>query len=389
MNSADRHEARYRRRHRSRIEAKRSCTSSADDFDTVFSYGNLYRSYLKCRRNVGWKASVQRYIANAPLNVYTTWEQLRNGTYKSPAFHEFTVFERGKKRYIKSTGIGERVVQNCLCENSLLPLFQRTFIHDNGACLPGKGYDFSVRRMRCHLQRHIRKHGTDGYILICDLSSFFDSVPHSEAVKALSEQIADGRILRLTEELIRQFDPENPPECRKGLGLGSQISQVLAPVVAGRIDRYVKNTLREKLYGRYMDDFYIISSDKERLKICRDGIRKKCEEIGLRLSEKKTQIVKLTHGFTWLKVRWSVTKTGGVRMCIHRSSAIRERRKLKKLRKMMCLGRVTYQDVWNSFQCWMSHARRFRSWKIRKNMADLFCRLFEKDVRKDALYQSI
>lgn len=208
-------------------------------------------------------------------------------------------------------------------------------------------------------------------------------------MKALSEQITDSRILGLAEELIRQFDPEKPPEQRKGLGLGSQISQVLAPVVAGRIDRYVKNTLREKLYGRYMDDFYIISNDKERLKVCRDGIRKKCEEIGLRLSEKKTQIVKLTHGFTWLKVRWSITKTGGVRMCIHRSSAIRERRKLKKLRKMMDLGRVTYRDVWNSFQCWLIHAKRFRSWKTRKSMADLFCRLFEKDVRKDALYQSI
>ncbi len=376
MNSAERHEKRYQRRKAARAAAKAAREKHSDSYDQVFSYGNLYRAYQQCRRNVSWKSSVQKYITQAPVNVYKTWEKLQKGAYRSPAFFEFDIFERGKKRHIRSTIISERVVQKCLCENAIIPRVAGSFIYDNGASAKGKGYDFAVNRMMCHLQRHIRKNGSAGYILLCDFTSFFDSIIHWVVDRILHKRFSDLRLIGMAEELIRQFDPDKPFEQRRGLGLGSQISQILAPAVADSIDRYIKDVLHIKGYGRYMDDFYLIHESKHYLEHCKQMIRDKCREIGLILSERKTQIVKLTHGFTWLKVRVFVKKTGKIIRKLHRSSVVRQRRRLKRLHGLFAKGIITLRDAWNCFQSWRSHARRFCAYRTINEMEALFARLF-------------
>lgn len=133
MTSAERKELRFQRRKAKRAAKKNRVAVTADNFETVFSYGNLYNAYRCCRRGVAWKASVQKYITNAPLNVYNTYTQLMAGKFKTPGFYEFDLFERGKARHIRSTMISERVVQRCLCDNALVPMLERTFVYDNGA----------------------------------------------------------------------------------------------------------------------------------------------------------------------------------------------------------------------------------------------------------------
>lgn len=178
MTSEERRQGRRARREAARAAKKAQRCASFDDFDTVFSYGNLYRAYKKSRRNVAWKASVQKYITQAPLNVRNTYERLQKGTFRSSGFYEFDLHERGKKRHIKSVTVGERVVQRCLCDYALVPMLRRTMIYDNGASLEGRGYHFSVKRLEKHLRDHYRKHGTDGYILIFDFKKFYDNVSH-------------------------------------------------------------------------------------------------------------------------------------------------------------------------------------------------------------------
>lgn len=110
MNSKERHEARYQRRKEERLRRKRERNEQYGDFDKVFTFDNLYCAFKKCCRGVGWKASTQRYKANALQNINDTLRSLQNGTYKSRGFYEFDVVERGKPRHIKSVHISERVV---------------------------------------------------------------------------------------------------------------------------------------------------------------------------------------------------------------------------------------------------------------------------------------
>ena len=369
MTSEERREARYKRRVEARKAKKAAKCAVFDDFATVFSYENLYRSYKRCRRGVAWKASVQKYIANAPLNVYQTFRELESGKFKSPGFYEFDLYERGKHRHIRSTGIMERVVQRCLCDNALVPMLERTFIYDNGASMTNKGYDFAVRRLTCHLQKHYRQYGDNGYILLYDFSKFFDNVSHELVKACLHRQFADRKVIALTEHFIDAFGDI-------GVGLGSQISQVLALASANRLDHYVKEVLRIKGYGRYMDDGYLIHPSKKYLQKCLEHIKVICRELGITLNERKTQIVKLSHGFSWLKIRVFLTPTGYVVRKIYKRSVTKMRQKLKKLNRKLIAGRMTFGDIWTTWQSWRSYARRFDAWHTIQNMGKLFDRLF-------------
>lgn len=374
MTSTERREARYQRRVAARQAKKYKGTANADSFDQVFSFQNLYRSYRCCRRGVSWKASVQKYTANAPLNVYQTWKRLEQGKYKSPGFYEFDLFERGKARHIRSTVIGERVVQRCLCVNALVPVLGRTFIYDNGASMEGKGYDFAINRITKHLREHYRKYGNDGYVLLFDFSKFFDNVSHEVVKTELRRQFSDERILSLTEHFIDMFGD-------KGMGLGSQISQVLALVSANRLDHYIKEVLHIRGYARYMDDGYLIHPSKAYLQKCLVGIKAMCETLGIVLNAQKTQIVKLSHGFTWLKVRFFLTESGKVVRKIYKRSITVMRRKLKKLAAKLASGRIIFEYITAMWQSWRSYAARFNAWHTIQNMATLFNRLFITDWR--------
>ncbi len=47
-----------------------------------------------------------------------------------------------------------------------------------------------------------------------------------------------------------------------GIPIGNQSSQVYALLYLNELDHYVKEVLRMRYYGRYMDDFYIICESK-------------------------------------------------------------------------------------------------------------------------------
>lgn len=374
MTSEERREARYKRRVAARNAKKRAALSAYDNYDKVFSFENLYKGYQLSRRGVCWKASVQKYVINAPVNVMNTYYRLKEGKYRTPGFYEFDIHERGKKRHIRSTTIGERIVQRCLCDNALVPALTRTLIYDNGASMKDKGYDFAVRRITCHLQKHFRKHGNEGYILLFDFRKFFDNISHALVKHIVNNELTDPRLRQIIHHFIDAFGD-------KGLGLGSQISQVLALASANRLDHYIKERLRIKLYGRYNDDGYLIHESKDVLKKCLVLIRKVCDYLKIELNEKKTQIVKLSHGFTWLKVRFFLTETGRIIKKINPRSITVQRRKLKKLHKKYLQGLIPYEGIRDSFLSWAAYSRKFSAYHTFVNMRELFESLFFEETR--------
>lgn len=131
MTSEERKEGRYQRRRAGREAKRRARSEACGSFEQVFSYENLYKAGLACCKGVRWKCSTQRYLASLSENTARTRKALMDGTWKTMGFHEFDIMERGKLRHIRSVHISERVVQRCLCDNALVPLFSSAFIYDN------------------------------------------------------------------------------------------------------------------------------------------------------------------------------------------------------------------------------------------------------------------
>ncbi len=343
----------------------------AISYDDVFSYDHLYKSYLKCRRACGWKASTQKFIAQAPVEVYKLWNDLNQRKWKSSGFVTFTIKERGKTRLIQSVTFSERIVQRTLCDYALTPAITKRFIYDNGASQKGKGYHFAISRCKKHLINHIRKHGTNGYVLTFDFKNYFGSIDHDYAKSIIEKSRLDDDLKSLCFYLIDCFG-------NVGIGLGSQISQILALAVADRLDHAIKEQMRIKGYGRYMDDGYLIADSKDELKECLVKIRSICQSCGIVLNEKKTQIRKLSSGFTFLKCRFLITASGHVVQKMPHDSIVRQRRKMKKLAAKMKNEEISKFDFYQSYQSWRAYASHFNSYKTIRSMDELYVKLIKE-----------
>ena len=339
-------------------------------YDEIFTYDNLLSSASKCKNNVTWKASVQNFLLELPYNIYKIYNDLNKRKFKIRTAYRFNIFERGKIRNICAIHIKERIVQRCLCDYYLLPLLSKTFIYDNCASLKGKGTDFAIKRLKKHLNSFYYKYGLDGYILLFDFKDFFASVPHKIIMDMFSKYIDDIEILQLINLFI-EMEPNG-----KGLSLGNEISQVAACLIGNPIDHYIKDKCGIKYYIRYMDDGLIIHNDKEYLVKILEDINIIANELGLKINQKKTKIIKLNHGFTFLKKKINISENGKIYMRICPRSIVTMRRKLKKLSKKLYCGEMSYYDIEASYQSWRSYALKYDSYNSIKSMDRLFFNLF-------------
>ena len=251
-----------------------------------------------------WKPATQRYHSQLLLNNMLLQEDLRNGTYRIEPTVNFWIRERGKARYIESPTIRDRIVQKVLTQEILLPYLTKPLIYDNYASLKGRGTTFARKRTDILLHRFIRKHGTDGYVLLIDIKHYFPSIDHGILKDMVHARIHEPpEIMNLIDYVI-----DCSSHSDVGLNLGSEAPQIFAVYYLNPVDTYIKTVKGVKYYGRYMDDMMILSESKEELKELLAEIREQLAKLKLEINEKKTHITKLSKGFTFLQVKYSVDR---------------------------------------------------------------------------------
>jgi hypothetical protein len=373
MNSEERKKSRLKRRLKRREERRQKKFSPYDNFENVINPQNLHTAFRKSRLEVSWKESVQRYEMNLFNRIASTAERLRVGENISSGFVEFDLLERGRLRHIKSIHITERVVQKCLCDTVLVPIISRSLIYDNGGSLKKKGLHFAIRRLIAHLSKYYRQNGNsnEGYCLSVDFSKYFDNIRHDLLFNMLEKLIHDKGVMKLIKDFVIPFGNG------KSLGLGSQVSQILAIYYPNYADHYAKEQLKIQFYGRYMDDLYMIHRDKEYLKYCLGKLKEMCNSLGITINEKKTRIVKLKDGLKFLKGIYSLSETGKIIRRAYPDSRKRMRRKLKKFKSLIEKGKMSYKDIYTAYQSWRgNYVKRFDAFHTVKRMDSLYDWLF-------------
>lgn len=86
----------------------------------------------------------------------------------------------------------------------------------------------------------------------------------------------------------------------RGIVIGNLTSQLLSNIYLNELDRFVKFDLGVKYYGRYVDDFYIVSQDKVMLKDVTRRIETYLGELGLVLHPRKRVLVEINQGVVFL-----------------------------------------------------------------------------------------
>lgn len=344
-------------------------------FETLLDLNVLYDSFQKCKSGVDWKCSIQRFEANIFENIHSIQKRLESGTYKPDRFVEFNVNERGKTRHIKSPSIRDRVLQRAICDYVLEPVIYPKLIYSNGASVKGKGVEFTRKQLDQHLRSYYKKNGNKGYILTCDFSKFFESIPHDKLIHALRKLIPDKDVMNIIEMIIHSFG-----ENGIGLGIGAQVSQICGVFYPTPIDIYCTAVLGCKYYARHMDDFYIIHKSKDFLKEVLKGINKIASELGLKLNEKKTQVSRIDKGFNFLKQRIFVTDSGKIVHKPNKSSFVREKHKLKYFKKKLQTGEMTMKEIESQYISWRNNLIKYDCKRTIYNTDKFYKQLFSKEV---------
>lgn len=340
----------------------------------VCSFDNLYKAMHKCKKDVMWKASVAGYVKNGLVNCHNLHNQLMEDTYKIDGYSYFTITEP-KRRDIVSTRMKDRVFQRSLVDNYLYHQMTKGLIYDNPACQIGKGTDFSMNRLTCHMQRYYRKNNIDGFVLQCDISNFFGSTKHSVAKDVVDKRVPDEWVKSHVYRIIESFGTEEDPNT--GMGLGSQVTQLVQLAILDDLDHFIKEKLGIKQYIRYMDDFLLIHESKEYLQFCWEQIEEELLKIHLKLNTKKTQLYPLRHGIDFLGFKFILTDTGKVVKKVLKENVSSERRKLRKLKGLVDKGVLTKEDVNKCYEAWKSHARKGNTYTLVRDMDKYYSSLWK------------
>ena len=146
----------------------------------------------------------------------------------------------------------------------------------------------------------------DGWVLKGDFSKFFYTLLHSycyETARRALKWLKDPELIDFAEWLLWLIIDSTPDP---GIPIGNQSSQLLALLYLDAFDHWLRDD-RGLVYGRYMDDFYIIHSDKLLLRQILKEIEAYIKPLGLRLNG-KTQILPLKNGIDFLGFHTYLTR---------------------------------------------------------------------------------
>ena len=337
------------------------------DFQKLTSFENLYASYRASIKGKGKKKAAARFSVVALENLCVMKRQLMSHTYKVSPYSEFIVSEP-KQRVIKSGSFRDKVLQHCLCDYVLLPKMQGVFIKDNYAGQLGKGTLFGLDCLSEKMKDFHSKFGTSGYILKCDITKFFYSIDHDVLKECIAFHFPDLDIQWICEQLIDSTEGV-------GLPLGNQSSQVFALIYLTGLDYFITEDLGCKYYGRYMDDFYLISEDKEYLKYCLENIREFLSTLHLTLNS-KTEIVPMRKGIRFLGFHTYLTKDGKVIRKLTGANKRQIRKRLRRYAMLVKAGKMQKREFDERYVAWKNHALHGNCYKLVCSMEQYVNSLF-------------
>jgi len=184
---------------------------------------------------------------------------LKNQTYKPKKYHSFLVYEP-KRRLISAPAFIDRIIHHAIIQ-VIEPVFDSQFIPNSFACRRGKGTHYGMLRVADTYKILAQKYQIF-YALKCDIKNYFASIDHEILLKLLSETISCPKTVNLLKTIVGSY--ENL--AGRGIPIGNLTSQLFANIYLNELDIYVTENLKEKNYFRYMDDFLILSPDKNYLK---------------------------------------------------------------------------------------------------------------------------
>jgi len=260
---------------------------------------DLFQAYYDARKNKRHTINQIRFEIDYEKNLIELHQEIIDGKYRISPSICFVVNEP-VKREIFAADFRDRVIHH-LIFNYINRYLDKGFIEDSYSCRKSKGTLFGIRRVQGFIEQCSENYTRDCYILKLDVRGYFMSINKQilyeileSDIERFSESAPDGRLSgmdpKLILQLIRVTLDDNPvsnckikgkktdwaglPHAKSlfhlpegtGLPIGNLTSQLFSNVYLNILDHFVTKELGMEYYGRYVDDFVIVHTDKKLLK---------------------------------------------------------------------------------------------------------------------------
>ena len=199
----------------------------------------------------------------------------------------------GEYRVLGIPAIYDRVCQQALL-NRLEPVFEPLFDDASFGYRRGRSPKDALRKVWKEIQT-----GAE-WIVDADLRDFFGSADHEKLLTLVGQRVADGRVLRLIEAMLKAGSYRRgrfyPTE--RGTPQGSVVSPLLSNILLTPFDREMRR--RGYQLTRFADDWVITCKSAAEARAAIEAAGRILKQLGVELHPQKTRIVHVQFGFEFL-----------------------------------------------------------------------------------------
>src|SRR6266478_23829 len=269
--------------------------------DKVYQRKNLEQAWERVRANRGSGGvdgqSLEAFGEQLNEQLEQLRQELKDDTYQPQPVRQVPIPKAGGKpgeqRMLGIPTVRDRVCQQALL-NRLEPIFEPVFDEANFGYRRGRSTNDAMRKVWKEIQS-----GRE-WIVDADLRDFFGSVDHEKLLTLVAQRIADGRVLRLIEAMLKagSYGKGRLFPTERGTPQGGVVSPLLSNILLTPFDR----EMRSKGYQltRYADDWVITCKSATEARVALEAAGRVLKELGVELNPKKTRIVHVRHGFEFL-----------------------------------------------------------------------------------------
>ena len=201
---------------------------------------------VKSKKN---KRQTKFFLQNKDALLEKLRDDLIHDRFKTSKYRVFNVFEPKKREIYELPLYPDHIVHHALI-NVLGPIWQKRFIKDSYACIPGRGIHSAAQQAMLFVKKY-------KYVLQCDVRKFYPSIDHNIMMDIVTKKIHDRKILRLLRKIVFSLPGG------KNLPIGNLTSQWMGNLYLTELDLFIKHNLKCANYLRYSDDFCVFHNDKD------------------------------------------------------------------------------------------------------------------------------
>ncbi len=280
--------------------------------DKVYQRKNLELAWqrVKANRGVGGVdgQSLEQFEQQLDQQLSRMRAELKADGYRPRPVREVEIPKAGKPGEFRTLGIPtiyDRVVQQALL-NRLEPIFEAVFDEANYGYRRGRSTHDALRKV----WKEVRS-GRE-WIVDADLKDFFGSVDHDKLLELVTQRVADGRVLRLIQSMLKAggYGEGRLFPSERGTPQGGVISPLLSNILLTPFDRQ----MRRKGYQltRYADDWVLTCASAAEARAALEAAKRVLNQLGVQLNAQKTRIVHVRYGFEFLG--YKIKRGGGLRL---------------------------------------------------------------------------